>query len=124
MTSCCIGCLLEASFVRRHTQLYGVDSAVSDSLQSLLLLLLSMLPALTACAGDAAAARQKSDKAETPGDCSAQGKPHHYHDCHCMAAVLARIQCGMPVQSHNVLALHASPVWLDDLQINVGEHDV
>ena len=28
-------------------------------------------------AGDAAAARQKPDKAETPGDCSAQGNQHH-----------------------------------------------
>ncbi len=88
---CCIVCLLQASFVTKHTQLYGVDNAVSVSLQLLLLLLLlctavedaalrlakTMPPALTACAGDAAAARHKSDKAETPGDCSAQGKQHH-----------------------------------------------
>ena len=91
--SCCIDCSLEASFVRRHTQLYCVDGAVSIYLQSLLLLLLlflyiavkhaalrlarTVLLTLTVCAGDAAAARQKSDKAETPGDCSAQGKQHH-----------------------------------------------
>jgi hypothetical protein len=70
--------------------LYGVDGAVSVSLQSLLSLLFlctafkdaalrlarTVPPALTACAGDAAAARQKFDKAETPGNCSAQGKQH------------------------------------------------
>ncbi len=91
--SCCVGCSLEASFVRRHTQLYGVDGAVSIYLQSLLLLLLlflyiavkhavlrlarTVLLTVTVCAGGAAAARQKSDKAETPGDCYAQGKQHH-----------------------------------------------
>lgn len=72
--------------------MYGVDGAVSVSQQIALVactvvhcrqkdaascLVRTLQPALNVCAGDAAAVRQKSDKAETPGDRSAQGKQHH-----------------------------------------------